>query len=107
MYVPLRIPLTDWERLHQEFMVFFEGLGETNATPNALAFTSMPPHVATGFSITSQGEVNATMPLHQISIQFSSFEFDHQQHMVHCKAEDRSYTYTVPNEILNYRGGES
>ena len=107
MNVPPRIPLTNWERLTQEFISFFEGLGEMNTTSNALTFNSMPPHVATGFSITSNGEVNAAMPLHQISIQFSSFEFDHHKNMVHCVAEGRSYNYTVPGEILNRRGGDS
>ena len=105
--MPLRIPLTNWEQLHEEFLSFFEGLGETNATSTALTFNSVPPHVVTGFSITSNGEVNAAMPLHQISIQFSYFEFDHQENMVHCTADGRSYTYTVPTEILNHRGGDS
>lgn len=105
--MPLCIPLANWKELHEEFISFFEGLGETNATSNALTFNSVPPHVATGFSITSNGEVNAAMPLHQISIQFSSFEFEHQKNMVHCVAEGRSYSYTVPSEILNRRGGDS
>ena len=105
--MPLRIPLTNWEQLHEEFLLFFEGLGETNATSTALTFNSVPPHVITGFSITSNGEVNAAMPLHQISIQFSSFEFDYHKNMVHCVAEGRSYNYTVPGEILNRRGGDS
>ncbi|MDP6188192.1 MAG: hypothetical protein QF699_02605 [Candidatus Poseidoniaceae archaeon] len=105
--MPLRIPLTNWEQLHEEFLSFFEGLGETNATSNALTFNSVPPHVVTGFSISSNGEVNAAMPLHQISIPFSSFEFDHHKNMVHCVAEGRSYNYTVPSEILNRRGGGS
>ena len=105
--MPLRIPLTNWEQLHEEFLSFFEGLGETNATSNALTFNSVPPHVVTGFSISSNGEVNAAMPLHRISIKFSSFEFDDRENMVHCTADGRSYTYTVPAEILNHRGGDS
>jgi hypothetical protein len=93
--------------LHEEFLSFFEGLGETNATSNALTFNSVPPHVVTGFSISSNGEVNAAMPLHRISIKFSSFEFDDRENMVHCTADGRSYTYTVPAEILNHRVGDS
>lgn len=107
MNVAPRIPLTNWERLTHEFTSFFEGLGEMTTTSNALTFNSMPSHVATGFSITSNGEVNAAMPLHRISIKFSSFEFDDRENMVHCTADGRSYTYTVPAEILNHRGGDS
>ena len=56
--------LSDWDGLSEAFSGMFEGLGEVTATDGAISYSSNPPDVATGISITSDGGIVANIPLH-------------------------------------------
>lgn len=96
--------LSQWQELKLEFQSFFEGLGQIDATTERLHFRSVPPHVQTQFTIHANGILNASMPLHGLEALFDGFEFDHMRKTVSCTGNGATYTYTVPQELLQLRG---
>ena len=98
-----RTPLAPWTNLAKIFTEFFEGLGVVNAGDEVLSFHSHSHHVQTGFSIHSNGLVNASMPLHGLQSKFKEFQFEVTTHLIICHAEASTYTYKVPEALLTYR----
>ena len=97
--------LSQWQELKVAFQSFFGELGEIDATNERLHFRSVPPHVQTQFTIHANGIVTASMPLHGLEALFDGFEFDHIRNAVCCTGNGATYTYTVPQELLQLKGG--
>ena len=97
--------LSDWEGLSEAFSGMFEGLGEVTATEGAISYSSSPPDVATGISITSDGGLVANMPLHGIDSRFDRAQIDESGSSIRLIGPSTDYTYRVPPQILARRKG--
>ena len=93
----------DWELIAEHFHRMFEGLGTLSVTENLLAFSSVPPSVATGISITRSGALVANMPLHAIESVFAAVRFSEDLTSLTLTGDGASYTYTVPPALLAMR----
>lgn len=100
------LQLSQWQELKVAFQSFFDELGQIDATTERLHFRSVPPYVQTQFTIHANGIVNASMPLHGLEALFDGFEFDHIRKTVCCTGNGTTYTYTVPQELLQLKGGD-
>ena len=85
------------------FERMFEGLGVVSADAASVEFTSLPPHVATGLVLKRTGKMAASMPLHAIENTFTEVVFEDGLTALSLIGSQGSYTYRVPNELLNLR----
>jgi hypothetical protein len=99
--------LSQWHELNNAFQTFFYGLGQVETSHERLHFRSSPPHVQTQFTIHANGSVNASMPLHGLEAVFQSFEFNQERNTVCCFGTEATYTYNVPQELLQKRSDAS
>jgi len=91
-----RIARAQWTNLAKTFTEFFDGLGVVNADKELLSFHSHSHHVQTGFSIHSNGLVNASMPLHGLQ---SKFEVDWSTHpcrFMVCNRSSKNLSFILP-----------
>ena len=93
----------DWERIADLFRGMFEGLGTLTISDDLLAFSSVPPAVATGISIARSGVLVANMPLHAIESEFATVAFSSDLTSLTLAGEGGTYTYTVPPALLALR----
>ena len=96
--------LSDWDGLSEAFSGMFEGLGEVTATDGAISFSSTPPDVATGISLSRDGSMLANMPLHGIDSRFERVQIDDRRESIRLIGPSMDYTYRVPPAILRRRG---
>ena len=90
----------DWEQLAERFERMFARLGEVSTDHLMLSFHSVPPSVATGISITREGVLVASMPLHAIESEFTTIRFSEGLTALTLAGNGGTYTYTVPPALL-------
>ena len=99
----MELLLSQWSEISDAFEEIFEGLGEITSTEETLEYSSIPPYVATGISITSDGYMVANMPLHNIDSKFERIMIDDSMHMIRLIGPNMDYTYRIPPQILEIR----
>tara|TARA_B100001540_G_scaffold172244_1_gene152072 strand:+ start:973 stop:1275 length:303 start_codon:yes stop_codon:yes gene_type:complete len=99
----MELLLSQWSEISDAFKEIFEGLGEITSTEETLEYSSIPPYVATGISITSDGYMVANMPLHNIDSKFERIMIDDSMHMIRLIGPNMDYTYRIPPQILEIR----
>ena len=99
----MELLLSQWSEISDAFKEIFYGLGEITFTEETLAYSSIPPYVATGISITSDGYMVANMPLHNIDSKFERIMIDDSMHMIRLIGPNMDYTYRIPPQILEIR----
>ena len=99
----MELLLSQWSEISDAFKEIFEGLGEIISTEETLAYSSIPPYVSTGISITSDGYMVANMPLHNIDSKFERIMIDDSMHMIRLIGPNMDYTYRIPPQILEIR----
>ena len=98
------IGISDWESLSEAFREMFEGLGKVEASDSSLQYESVPPDVATGTSLSRDGAMLASMPLHGIDSRFERVQIDDRRESIRLIGPTMDYTYRVPPAILRRRG---
>ncbi len=93
-----------WDEVSLRFHQMFDGLGLVELNEQRAEFRSLPPAVSTGISLDRQGRLLANMPLHSIQSTFTTITFDEGMRFLLLEGPERSYTYTVPSELLALRG---
>lgn len=93
-----------WDEVSLRFHQMFDGLGLLELNEQRAEFRSLPPAVSTGISLDRQGRLLANMPLHSIQSTFTTITFDEGMRFLLLEGPERSYTYTVPSELLALRG---
>lgn len=93
-----------WDEVSLRFHQMFDGLGLVELNEQRAEFRSLPPAVSTGISLDRQGRLLANMPLHSIQSAFTTITFDEGMRFLLLEGPERSYTYTVPSELLALRG---
>ena len=98
------IGISDWEGLSEVFSEMFDGLGKVEASDSSLQYESVPPDVATGISLSRDGSMLASMPLHGIDSRFERVQIDDRRESIRLIGPSMDYTYRVPPAILRRRG---
>ena len=96
--------IDDWEMLSRAFSVMFEGLGAVDVSESKLEFASFPSDVSTGISLSRDGSMLASMPLHGIDSRFERAQIDDRRESIRLIGPSMDYTYRVPPAILRRRG---
>ena len=96
--------VSDWYELGLKFSEMFQHLGEVTITEKHLSYSSIKPHVATAMMLTRDGQLVASMPLHNIDSRFERVIFDDSLESIRLIGPTFDYTYTIPSEILQLRG---
>ena len=96
--------ISDWDELCLKFSEMFQHLGEVTITEEQLSYSSIKPHVATAMMLTRDGQLVASMPLHNIDSRFERVIFDGSLESIRLIGPTFDYTYTIPSEILQLRG---
>ena len=99
----MNFQIEEWDKISEWFVKMFQGLGSVEATGEVLQFTSLEPFVATGISLSREGKMAASMPLHNLDSTFNHLEFEDSLEALTLTGKGFSYTYRIPNEILNIR----
>ena len=96
--------IDDWEMLSRAFSGMFEGLGAVDVSESKLEFASFPSDVSTGISLSRDGAMLASMPLHGIDSRFERVQIDDRRDSIRLIGPSMDYTYRVPPAILRRRG---
>ena len=99
----MELLLSQWSEISDAFKEIFEGLGEITSTEETLEYSSIPPYVATGISITSDGYMVANMTFHNIDSKFERIMIDDSMLMIRLIGPNMDYTYRIPPQILELR----
>ena len=62
--------IADWDEMSLAFSEMFQHLGEVTITKEHLSYSSNKPHAATAMMLTRDGQLIASMPLHNIDSRF-------------------------------------
>ena len=95
--------LSDWEEICRFFKRMFHSLGDVSASASSLSFTSLDHLVTTSVSITSDGDLIATMPLHGVESKFDRIFFSPRLDFFEVNGPNFQYKYKIPSELLNSR----
>lgn len=98
------ISISDWKSVVSKFQDTFQNLGLVEISDDRIAFSSIPPSVQTGISISNDGHVISNMPLHEVISRFEDITFTELE--IILSSEDFSYTYRIPKEILELRNSK-
>ena len=93
--------LSDWKEICHLFRRMFHSLGEISASANSISFTSHNHLVMTSVSITSDGNLIATMPLHGVESKFDRIFFSPTLDFFDVSGPNFHYKYKIPTELLN------
>ena len=96
--------ISDWDEISNLFAEMFQHLGEVTITKEHLSYSSIKPLVATAMMLTKDGQLVASMPLHNIDSRFERVIFDGSLESIRLIGPTFDYTYTIPSEILQLRG---
>ena len=96
--------IADWDEMSLTFSEMFQHLGEVTITKEHLSYSSIKPHVVTAMMLTRDGQLIASMPLHNIDSRFERVIFDDSLESIRLIGPTFDYTYTIPSEILQLRG---
>ena len=95
--------ISDWDEISNLFAEMFQNLGEVERSTNVLSFSSTKPHVATAIMLTNDGQLVASMPLHNIDSRFERVIFDDSLESIRLIGPTFDYEYTIPSELLQLR----
>ena len=95
--------ISEWSEISIQFSKMFQHLGEVAVTKEHLSYSSMKPHVATAMMLTKDGQLIASMPLHNVDSRFEKVIFDESLESIRLIGSTFDYTYTIPQEILRIR----
>ena len=98
--VIMKFQIEEWGKISEWFVKMFQGLGSIETSEEMLQFTSIEPYVATGISLSRQGKMAASMPLHSLNSTFNQIEFGNSLESLTLTGDSFHYTYRIPNEIL-------
>ena len=98
------ISISDWESVVSKFQDTFQNLGLVEISEDSIAYSSIPPSVQTGISISNDGLLISNMPLHEIKSRFENITF--KEHEIILSSREFSYTYRIPQEILKLRNSK-
>ena len=95
--------ISDWDKISNLFVEMFQNLGKVERSTNVLSFSSTKPHVTTAIMLTNDGQLVASMPLHNIDSRFERVIFDEPLESIRLIGPTFDYTYTIPSELLQLR----
>ena len=95
--------ISDWDKISNLFAEMFQNLGKVERSTNVLSFSSIKPHVTTAIMLTNDGQLVASMPLHNIDSRFERVIFDEPLESIRLIGPTFDYTYTIPTELLQLR----
>ena len=95
--------ISDWVKISNLFAEMFQNLGKVERSTNVLSFSSTKPHVTTAIMLTNDGQLVASMPLHNIDSRFERVIFDEPLESIRLIGPTFDYTYTIPSELLQLR----
>ena len=95
--------IANWDSICTKFSKMFNKLGEVRITESALSYSSVKPHVTTAIMLTREGQLVASMPLHNVDSKFEQVIFDDSLESIRLIGVSFNYTYTIPKEILKIR----
>lgn len=95
--------VSDWDEISNLFAEMFQSLGEVERSTNVLSFSSTKPHVTTAIMLTNDGQLVASMPLHNIDSRFEQVIFGDSLESIRLIGPTFDYTYTIPSELLQLR----
>ena len=98
------ISISDWESVVSKFQETFQNLGLVEISEYCISYSSIPPSVQTGISISNDGKLISNMPLHEIKSRFEDITFSDLE--IILSSEEFSYTYRIPKEILKLRNSK-
>jgi hypothetical protein len=98
------VSISDWKSVVSKFQETFQNLGLVEISDEKIAFSSIPPSVQTGISISNDGHVISNMPLHEIKSRFENITFTELE--ITLSSGEFSYTYRIPKEILKLRNSK-
>ena len=98
------VSINNWETVVLKFQETFQNLGLVEISNDKIAYSSIPPSVQTGISISNDGHLISNMPLHEIKSRFESITFTDLEIILSSK--EFSYTYRIPKEILKLRNSK-
>ena len=96
----MNFSIEQWDKISECFVKMFQGLGSIETTEEMLHFRSVEPYVATGISLSKQGKMAASMPLHNVDSSFDRIEFAGSLETLTLIGETFRYTYKIPEELL-------
>ena len=99
----MKFQIEEWGKISELFVKMFHGLGSIETSEEMLRFTSIEPYVATGISLSRQGKMAASMPLHSLDSTFHQVAFDDLLESLALIGDGFHYTYRIPREILSMR----
>ncbi len=95
--------IADWDAISIDFSKMFHKLGEVIITESHLSYSSVKPHVTTAIMLTRDGQLVASMPLHNVDSKFEQVIFDDSLESIRLVGTSFNYIYTIPKEILKIR----
>ena len=95
--------ITDWAGVCEQFTIMFQNLGEITVKDDYISYSSIKPHVLTGIMVTKNGQLIASMPLHNVDSSFTRVIFDNSLNSIRLIGNTFDYTYTIPSTILQLR----
>lgn len=98
------VSISNWETVVLKFQETFQNLGLVEISNDKIAYSSIPPSVQTGISISNDGHLISNMPLHEVKSRFDNITF--AEHKIILLSKEFSYTYRIPQEILNLRNSK-
>ena len=101
--ITMKFQIEEWGKISEWFVKMFQGLGSIETSEEMLRFTSIEPYVATGISLSRQGKMAASMPLHNLDSTFHQVAFDDLLESLALIGDGFHYTYRIPREILSMR----
>lgn len=98
------ISISDWNTVISKFQETFQNLGIIKTSKDKIEYSSIPPSVQTGISISKDGHLISNMPLHEIKSRFDKISITKEE--ITLSSNQISYTYRIPKEILKLRDSE-
>lgn len=98
------ISISDWKTVVSKFQETFRNLGLVEISEYSISYSSIPPSVQTGISISKDGDLISNMPLHEIKSRFDKISITKEE--ITLSSTQLSYTYRIPKEILKLRDSE-
>ncbi len=95
--------ISDWDQISNLFSEMFQELGDVRITKEHLSYSSIKPYVVTSLMLTRNGQLVASMPLHNIDSRFEQVIFGDSFESIRLVGLAFDYTYVIPQELLQRR----
>ena len=95
--------IEQWGEIKIHFERMFRGLGKVETSEELVKFSSIEPYVCTGISLSRNGTMAASMPLHNLDSTFNIVEFNQSLEVLTLFGDGFCYTYRIPDELLSLR----